>query len=57
MEHFNIGDLVQHCKSRRFAIVVSDTYPLYGASVCKVIWSDSFHPNLMDIKMLEKVNV
>lgn len=57
VELFKIGDLVRHTKNMRFAIVVSNTYPLHGANVCRVIWSDAHYDNIMDVRLLERVYV
>ena len=54
LELFKIGDLVRHTKNMRLAIVMSNTYPLHGANVCKVIWSDTHYGNIMDVRMLER---
>ncbi len=55
MREFKIGDLVQHIKDKRLAIVLSDTRPLHGAYVCSVVWSDSYTHNLMDTRLLVRI--
>jgi len=55
----NIGDLVQHIRSKRFGIVMSPSCVLRGdyndpILVCKVTWADTYQTNLMHTELLKK---
>ena len=55
-----VGDLVKHLTNNRYGIVVSETKPwgneFCGIPYCKVAWLDYQYYNLMDARMLIRIN-
>ena len=56
-----VGDLIQHTGNKRFGVVMSEIKrwgggALNGIPFCKVAWLGYHGYNLMDIRVLRRVN-